>query len=226
MAIYDSQDDLFAYLLVAAARRRGHTAKQIANIGEINDVFTSSPAAIIVGVSALDEGALLNVRDLHAAHHESLILVATEDSGARPLIAALERGATDVVHKPVLPGDLITRAEIAAANRGILNQSDDTIRISDLEIDINQALAVKAGHDLVLTRMELRLLYCLAQHRGRIAPTDRLLTFAGESDEFATSSLKTHISHLRQKLAEAGGQPVTIKARQMLGYVLTIDDPE
>jgi DNA-binding response OmpR family regulator len=140
------------------------------------------------------------------------------------VISALERGAMDVIQKPVLPGDLVIRAELAAANRGISNQPDGGLRLGDLEVDIDQALAIKAGQELALTRMELRLLYCLAQHRGRVAPTDRLLSFAWESDEFANSSLKTHISHLRQKLREAGGQPVTIKARQMLGYIMEIND--
>src|SRR5690606_8313965 len=136
--------------------------------------------------------------------------IAAEQCSPRTTITALEQGATDIVHKPLLPGDLVIRAELAAASRGVATQTG-AIRFADLEVDIDQALASKAGRSLTLTRMELRLLYCLAQHRGRVAPTDRLLGFARESDEFATSSLKTHISHLRQKLQEAGGEPITIR---------------
>jgi len=224
LAVHESGDDLFGYLVVSAARRRGHTAKQVRTIDEIGSVFVNSPTAIIVGVSRLDEQVLATVRSLRDTHANALIYVAAEEAGTRPTIAALERGANDVIQKPVLPGDLVVRAELAAMNRGILTNPDGAVRVSDLEVDIDQAMAKKAGNELPLTRMELRLLYCLAQHRGRIAPTERLLAFARESDDFAISSLKTHISHLRQKLLEAGGQPVTIKARQMLGYVLDVAD--
>jgi DNA-binding response OmpR family regulator len=224
LAVYETEDDLFAQLVVSAARRRGHTAKCVDSIDAIKGVFVASPSAIIMGVSKIDARALADLRALRGSHNGSLIYLAVEDGSARPIMSALEVGATDVMHKPILPSDLVIRAELAAMNRGTMNQRDGAIRVSDLEVDVDQARATKAGHELPLTRMELRLLYCLAQHRGRVAPTERLIAFARETDDSPTSSLKTHMSHLRQKLSQAGGQPVAIRARQMLGYILDIED--
>jgi len=225
LAIYDWTDNLFSHVVEVAARRRDHTAKQIANIGEIESLFATPPTAVIMGAATLDEVALSNVQKFRKLCADALILVVAEDVSARAVISAREHGADDVTRKPVLPHDLVLLVETAVANRPVQDQRDGTIRISDLEIDLDRALAMKAGQSLTLTRMELRLLYCLAQHRGRVTPTDRLHAFAWESDELAVSSLKTHISHLRQKLREAGGHPVTIKARQMLGYILEIEEP-
>ncbi|MCK9494496.1 MAG: winged helix-turn-helix domain-containing protein [Dehalococcoidia bacterium] len=226
LAVYDPVDDLFAYLLTTSARRRGHVARQVTGIGEIHTVFSTPPSAIIVGVSELDDRAIENVEHLRSSHGDSLIYIAAEQARSRPVVSALESGATEVIKKPVVPSEIIMRAEIAAASRGVSPTADSAIRVSDIVVDINQALATKAGITLALTRMELRLLYCLAEHRGRVAPTDRLLAFASKSEEFSSSGLKTHISHLRQKLSAAGGQPVTIKSRQMLGYILEVADPK
>lgn len=226
LAIYDEDDDLFAHLVVAAARRRGHTARKIENVSDLDHVFPIPPSAIILGVPMLDDRILGRLGQIHDTHEQSLIFVASEDAGRSGTLSALGRGATDVIFKPVVPSDLIVRAEIAAANRGIAHLAEERVRIADLEVDVGRALAVKAGHDLILTRIELRLLYCLAQHRGQVATTDRLLTFAWEAEDQTSSTLKTHISHLRQKLAAAGGVPISIRSRQMLGYVLDVMEHE
>ncbi len=220
IAVTDSSDDLFAYLLVAVARRRGHSAKQVEDLNEVRQVFASPPAAVVVGVDHLDGGAVDQVRWAREAYPEALVYLVAEDASARATISALEAGANDILMKPILPREVVVRAELALPARQASDKPSGAIRVGDIEVDLDQVRAVKAEHELMLTRMELRLLYCLLQHHGRVAPTERLMAFGWDSEDLATSSLKTHISHLRQKLREAGGMPVRIRARQMLGYVL------
>ncbi len=224
IAVTDNSDDLFAYLMVAVARRRGHTARQLEDLAEIRHAFASPPGAIVLGVGRLDEQATTQVQGLREAHPDSLIYLVAEDASARSTIAALEAGANDILLKPILPREVVVRAELALPARQSSDRPSGAIRVGDIEVDLDQVRAVKADHELMLTRMELRLLYCLLQHHGRVAPTERLMAFGWDSEDLATSSLKTHISHLRQKLREAGGMPVRIRARQMLGYVLELPD--
>ncbi len=226
LAIYDPEDDLFAHLLTRSARRRGHVARQVEGIDEIPSVFSTPPSAVIVGVPDLDQRGVESVGRVRASNSSALIYVAAEQARSQQVILALEQGATEVIRKPFLPGEIIKRAEIAASHRGALSYPDSSVRVSDLVVELDQSVATKAGNVLALTRMELRLLYCLVEHRGRVAPSNRLLAFASQSDEFATSGLKTHMSHLRQKLNEAGGEPATLQAHQMLGYALVIPGPK
>src|SRR5690606_27912923 len=94
----------------------------------------------------------------------------------------------------------------------------------DIEVQLEAYYAEKNGVPLRLTRLELRLLDCLVRSEGRLAPRAALLAAAWDQEDATPNPalLKTHISHLRTKLAEAGGLPVRIESRFGQGYVLSI----
>ena len=121
--------------------------------------------------------------------------------------------------------EVILRAELQAESLGGPGGVSDAIRLGDLEVDLGYYTAQKNEQELRLTKLELRLLFCLMEHQGKVSPTDRLLSFGWDSLDVPDASLlKTHISHLRKKLLEAGGEPIQIRARHSLGYTLRIGD--
>lgn len=221
IAIYDDTDPLFAHLVLSVARRRGHTARTVMQLGHIRNVFPSDPDGIVIGVAHVDQHVVEQIGRVRERQPDAYILVVAEDANAAATISALEQGASDLLRKPVLPRELIIRIERGHPTQD--RRTEGAVRVADLEVDLERVRAAKAGHELVLTRTEFRLLYCLMQHFGRVTPVERLMTF-GADEEMAASSLKTHISHLRQKLRDAGGASLSITARQMLGYVLEESD--
>lgn len=222
ITILDEGDPLFAQVMTTVVRRRGHTAKQVLSVDEVRDAFPAEPASIVLGVGVVDNAVIDGIRRLRADEPNAIILLAAEEVTPSATIAALEAGANNILRKPLMPSELITWLEHSAPAQQ--ESKEGAIRVADLEIDLGEIRATKAGNILTLTRMEFRLLYCLAEHFGRVAPTDRLMSFSSDGEEMAASSLKTHISHLRQKLRKAGGSPLRISARQMLGYVLDAED--
>ncbi len=223
--VFDQHDELFAYIVTTIAQRRGHTATQLKRADQLlgGGVAEQSPTAVVIGVREIDAEAMALVIEVREGDPNVLLYLVSEEALPHKSLAALEAGATDVFQKPILPREILVRAELAVPRRERGIRAVGVSNVGDISVDLDRAHATKAGRELVLTRMELRLLCCLMEHHGRIAPTDRLLSFGWESEEPSSSTLKTHMSHLRQKLTDAGGLPFTIRARQMLGYVLTVD---
>jgi len=217
-------DDLFVHLLTYTVQRRGHQIGRIHHPSELRRLETP-PQVIVLAEPTVQDALIALLLELRTQHDDTLIYVLTEEVTPRTTIQALEAGATDVLKKPMFPLELIVRAESAPAMRRDGSRPFGRLTVGDLEVDLQRAHATKAGRQLPLTRLEFRLLYCLMEHHGRITPTDRLLAFGWDSEESSNSTLKTHMSHLRQKLAEAGGYPVRIAARQMLGYVMEVGIP-
>jgi DNA-binding winged helix-turn-helix (wHTH) protein len=56
-----------------------------------------------------------------------------------------------------------------------------------------------------------------------VTPSDRLLRFVWRDDGGDVNVLKTHISHVRQKLSAAGVQ-IQINAIPGIGYMLKTED--
>jgi DNA-binding response OmpR family regulator len=96
------------------------------------------------------------------------------------------------------------------------------VRVGRLSINADTWSALCDGEPLNLTRLEFRIVYCLASHFGRVTATDRLLRFVWRDDGGDGNVLKTHISHIRQKLSQAG-TGLSITAVPNIGYVLNDD---
>jgi len=223
LIVFDAADQLASHLVATVGRHRGHAVWQVADLEALRGVPVEAPATVVLGFMALDEDALLVVDGVRDARSDALIYIVAEEVDHHVMFDALQRGASDVLMKPVLPVEILTRAEVAWRNRGArLRPPSTSVEFEDIAIDLDEAWATKAGSTLALTRVELLLLHCLASHRARVAPTERLLAVTGEAEELAPAALKSHVSRLRRKLRDAGGRPLTITSHKLLGYSLEV----
>ncbi len=217
-AVFDEADRLFAELVVAIAERHDHEAIVFDSFEALGTLATS-PSVIVVGFEELSAAAVEVVRSTRLAFPGAALFVVAEDPSPRFVLAALEGGASDVLHRPILPQEVLLRAR--RANAALVPRRVDTrITIADLEIDPDRAVAMKSGRDLNLTRVEARLLYGLARQQGEVTSVDDLVAFAWGDVDAMPTTLKTHISRIRKKLREAGGAPIEIRPRRSLGYIL------
>lgn len=221
IAIVDS-DPASADVLAFAAKRRGHQSVALGSLRELTGSLPFEPNVIILGTDIVTDPALV-ARVRGAVPGVGIFVVLERPKEPLPS-EMLKAGANEIIRAPYNPTEAVILAENWMGNRRSDSASDDVMRMADLEIALDRYTATKNGSRLNLTKLELRLLYCLCEHSPYLTPTERLLTFGwdtlGDPD---AALIKTHISHIRKKLREAGGVDFDISSRQTLGYTLTVN---
>jgi len=223
IAIADS-DAVAGDVLAFAAQRRGHQSITVSSVAELLGRLPFEPNVVVLGGTIGEQANELTARIKGA--FPDVALMVTLEKPKEPLPSLLlSSGVNEVIRAPYNPTELVVRAENIIAARRTDGAVDDVLRMADLELALERYTAVKNGVRLNLTKLELRLLYCLCEHSPHLTPTERLLTFGwdtlGDPD---AALIKTHISHIRKKLRDAGGVEFEILSRQTLGYTLLIPE--
>ncbi len=132
-------------------------------------------------------------------------------------IVSLEVGADDYVTKPFSPRELLLR--IQAILRRVPSQGKvRTFAIGQIVIDREQYSVKVDGVNISLSLTEFRLLATLAEHAGRVLNRKELMEMVRHDTIAATTrAIDVHVTRLRAKLGEAGGQIRTVSG---IGYTM------
>ena len=130
-------------------------------------------------------------------------------------------GAADYITKPFDIKELLAR--IAVQLRKCENRDADMIlSTGDFRLDMSSNEVTVRGISVHLTRTEYAILKLLMQNPTQvIAKTVMLDSISQDTPDCTESSLKVHISNLRQKLREVGGKDY-IEAVWGIGFKLTV----
>ncbi|WP_373649927.1 response regulator transcription factor [Schlesneria sp. DSM 10557] len=154
------------------------------------------------------------LESLRETHNTPVLILSARDA-LSDRVLGLDLGADDYLSKPFERVELLAR--LRALIRRSAGQSQSTISLEDLVVDLRGRRVLRDEVDLQLTAREFSVLEYLVLHRGRVVSrneiTDHLLD---ESDNSISNSLDVHISNIRKKL----GRDV-IATRRGQGYVVT-----
>ena len=138
-------------------------------------------------------------------------------------VHALEIGADDYLVKPFSMGELVARVR-ANARRGTRpeqEQRGQAIEVEELRIDPREVQAFVHGESVGLTRTEFRLLYALAQERGRVVTRDELLQRVwGRRQSHRDRTVDVFVRKLREKIDRPARDHTFIQTRYGVGYKL------
>lgn len=151
------------------------------------------------------------------------VILLTASNSEEQIIKGFELGADDYVTKPFSPRQLAMRIR-AVWRRGSTASQPEPVRllqIGELSLDIETHEVIYRGQEIMLTPIEFKLMHILAANCGRVVTSTRLVDYAWGYDGGDVSLLKTHISHIRNKLGLPQDDIGNIVAVPRVGYRLT-----
>ena len=114
-------------------------------------------------------------------------------------------GAADYITKPFEMRELLARITVALRSGQVSGNA--VLSFDDLRMDTMTHDVFVEQQEVNLTRTEYAILKILMQNPSQVITKSILLDRINEDTPDCTdSSLKTHISHLRKKLRDAGGK--------------------
>jgi DNA-binding response OmpR family regulator len=157
------------------------------------------------------------------------VIVYGRDRDETAILAALEHGADEYLAAPFSLQQLTLRVDAlgrrvgaAVASQERPERAGERIRVADLQLNIAAFAAHKNGATLRLTPLEFRILQALAESSGNVVAVNDLMRHRRGGPPCDESTvLKTHVSHIRAKLMDAGGEALAIRAIPRVGYILS-----
>lgn len=159
------------------------------------------------------------IRALRGEGVPTPILILSALSHVDERIRGLRAGGDDYVTKPYVLAEVLARLEAIVRRHGGPS-GQRTLRIGDLEMDLDARTVTRQGQAIVLHPREFRLLEYLMRHAGNVV-TRTMLREAVWDYHFhpQTNTLDVHISRLRQKL-DRDFEPAMLQTVRGVGYTL------
>ena len=150
----------------------------------------------------------------------SPILMLTVKDEELDKVLGLELGADDYVTKPFSLKELTAR--IKALLRRVEDYQDEmgVFRFGDVELDFQKYESRKAGQDLGLSPLELKILKLMITRKGKVITRDEFLDAIWGVDNLIVShrTVDSHIAHIRKKVEENPSDPEHILSVHSIGY--------
>ncbi len=179
------------------------------------------PDLVLLDLRLPDRRGLDVCRDIRLSSIVPIIIVTAQDD-THDLVAGLEAGADDYVTKPVVPKALAARIR-ALLRRVAMSEPppEPSNTFGPIELREAEAVVVRRGQQLELTKTEFRLLCELASQPNIVLTRDQLLERVWGYDYLGDTRLvDAHVHRLRNKIEDDPQRPTLILTVRGIGYKL------
>ena len=184
---------------------------------------------IVLDLMMPGEDGLSICRRLRGQGDQTPIIMLTAKGDEVDRIVGLEMGADDYLPKPFNPRELLARMHAVLRRQGNkppgAPEGDvETIRFSNIEVDL-AARTLKRGDDLLpLTTGEFAVLKVLLQHPRQPLSRDKQMTLArGREQGPFDRAIDVQVSRLRKLIESDPAQPRYLQTVWGFGYVFVPD---
>lgn len=195
--------------------RRGNFVRRAADLSSAIGVLKTTVFDAIVLDPALPDGDGLELFSDSSALPPVLILsVLGNDSD---ILHGLSAGACDYAVKPCSPELVEARLSLR-----LPSSPDGPITVHGLTLDINERSAAFNGKEIRFTYSEFNILYFLMTHAGTFYNATQIYENVWHAPGLKNTSIKYHISNIRQKLFNVTGKQLILTAFDK-GYTFISD---
>jgi DNA-binding response OmpR family regulator len=228
-------DDLeLANLIGYALRQAGYLVVEAADgVAALEAFEREAPALVILDVNLPRLSGLEVCRQIRAGspagdgtRTSTPIMMLTVRNAEEDQVQALDLGADDYLTKPFSPRTLLARVRALLRRAG--EEKPLPLAAGDFRLDLeHQAVAVRGGDPVRLTRLEMRLLQLLLANAGHTLPSERLLAHVwGSRGTGDRQLLKQLVHRLRQKIERDAAAPAYLVTVSGVGYALRPEGEE
>ena len=179
------------------------------------------PDLVLLDLNLPGKDGLDVAREIRRKSDTPIIMVTARVEEMDQLIG-LELGADDYIPKPFSPRLVVARVRALLRRSEMAPGASQTLRIADIEVDLEGHLVQRAGILIELTPTEFNLLVVLAGQPGRVFTRLQLLEAAqGITYEGYERTIDAHIKNLRAKLEPDPKNPQYIETVFGVGYRFT-----
>jgi two-component system response regulator MtrA len=187
-----------------------------AGSGALDKFKSSQPDLVLLDVMLPGKDGIEVCREIRAVSGTPIIML-TAKTESDDVVRGLEAGADDYVVKPFDPGVLTAR--IRARLRPLGGNSEDTVTIGPLTLDVVGHEVRRGSEKLSLTPLEFNLLLTLANKPKQVFTREMLLeTVWGYHYKADTRLVNVHVQRLRSKIEDDPDNPKIVTTVRGIGY--------
>lgn len=224
----DNQE--FADILSEYTKREGYTVFLASDGGKALELFRENDFdMILLDVSMPVIDGFDVCRYIRRTSNVPVIMI-TSRGDDYDKIMGLGIGADDYIVKPCSPNEVIAR--MRAILRRIWfehegSNSDNHLKIFNLEIDLENFSAFIDKKEIVLTKKELEILWTLAKNKEKVFTRENLLNSLWGYEYYGDCrTVDSHIKRLRAKLDAYPHEKWKIRTIWGLGYKFEVTDDD
>ncbi len=151
---------------------------------------------------------------------ETPVLMLTARDTLDDKLAGFSKGADDYLIKPFAMAELLARIKVLAKRR---SGQIAKLSVADLELDLSQRQASRAGLVLKLSPIALKILEVLMRDYPSGVSREKITQAIWGDEQPDSNSLKVHIFNLRKQVDQKGMNPL-IHTIAGFGFAIAVQD--
>ncbi len=210
-------DASLAEMLTIVLRQEGFDARSVTRGDQAMEAFRDyRPDVVLLDLMLPGKDGIDVCKEIRAESGVPIVML-TAKGDTVDVVVGLESGADDYVVKPFKPKELIAR--IRARVRRLDANTQESLTIGDISIDVAGHSVTRGGELISLTPLEFDLLVCLARKPWQVFTREVLLEQVwGYRHAADTRLVNVHVQRLRSKVEHDPENPEIVVTVRGVGY--------